>query len=133
LAQAGIDNETPTRKRAGKIIRIGAVESGDDESAPRGEPDISSPAAPRFPRQKAQILGRRAAQRRRHADASSRAELMDAKKILKRRLAADRRGRQGMCEIGCGEYRDRAKPRHQPAHASRRIDSFARQPQEGMG
>lgn len=100
---AGIDNEARVSERSGKIVRMARVEPGDDERAPGGEPDINGAAVSRFPRQKAQIIGRHTAQRWRHADASSGAEPVDAEKILKHRMAARRRRRCGMRKAGDGE------------------------------
>ena len=53
----------------------------DNERPPRGKPDVDSRTAPRFLRQKAKFIGGHATQRGRRADASGRAEAVDAEKI----------------------------------------------------
>ena len=59
---AGIDNEARASERGGKVVGMVRVDSDDNERAPGSEPDINRRAAPRFLREKTQIIGRHAAQ-----------------------------------------------------------------------
>lgn len=76
-----IENEAAVRQRSSQFFCAAAAEPSDNERPPRGKPDVDSRTAPRFLRQKAKFIGGHATQRGRRADASGRAEAVDAEKI----------------------------------------------------